>query len=51
MGKYRIAVVPGDGIGIEIAPEGIKVLDAVASQHGFSLNYEIFGWGAGYPRF
>jgi tartrate dehydrogenase/decarboxylase/D-malate dehydrogenase len=48
MQKYKIAVVPGDGIGMEIVPEGIKVLDAVAFKHGFSLEKEMFGWGAGY---
>ena len=28
---YRIAVIPGDGIGKEVMPEGLRVLDAVAS--------------------
>ena len=30
MKKHRIAVIPGDGIGKEVVPEGIRVLDAVA---------------------
>ena len=28
--RYRIAVIPGDGIGNEVIPEGMKVLEAVA---------------------
>ena len=29
--RYRIAVIPGDGIGKEVMPEGIRVLDAAAA--------------------
>ena len=32
MKTYRIAVIPGDGIGKEVVPEGIRVLDAVAAE-------------------
>ncbi|TWO32802.1 tartrate dehydrogenase [Seonamhaeicola sediminis] len=45
---YKIAVVPGDGIGNEIVPEGLRVINAVAEKHGFSIETESFGWGAGY---
>lgn len=31
MKKFRIAVIPGGGIGKEVMPEGIKVLDAAGS--------------------
>lgn len=48
MSNYKIAVVPGDGIGHEIVPEGLKVLDAVAGKYGFTLEKETFDWGAGY---
>ncbi|WP_236274558.1 isocitrate/isopropylmalate family dehydrogenase [Pseudomonas congelans] len=30
--QYKIAVIPGDGIGKEVMPEGIRVLDAVAAR-------------------
>ena len=30
----KIAVIPGDGIGWEVVPEGIKVLEAVGAKHG-----------------
>ena len=39
MKTYKIAVLKGDGIGPEIVDEAIKVLDAVASKFGFSLEY------------
>jgi len=38
--KYRIAVLPGDGIGPEVMKEAIKVLDKVSATHGFALAYE-----------
>jgi isocitrate/isopropylmalate dehydrogenase len=31
MKSYKIAVIPGDGIGKEVVPEGIRVLDAAAA--------------------
>jgi tartrate dehydrogenase/decarboxylase/D-malate dehydrogenase len=46
--NYKIAVVPGDGIGNEIVPEGLRVIEAVAKKHKFSITTEEFGWGAGY---
>ncbi len=42
--EYRIAVIPGDGIGREVVPEGIQVLDAAASRHGFRLQWDEFSW-------
>jgi len=47
---YRIAVIPGDGIGPEIVPAGIRILDAAAEQFGFGLEYEEFPYGAGYYK-
>lgn len=41
---YRIAVIPGDGIGREVVPEGIRVLDAAASKFGFRLQWDEFDW-------
>ncbi|MDT5074357.1 MAG: tartrate dehydrogenase/decarboxylase / D-malate dehydrogenase [Mycobacterium sp.] len=39
---YRIAVIPGDGIGTEVVPEGLRVLDAAAAAFDFTLAYEQF---------
>ena len=47
---YKIAVIPGDGIGTEIVPAGIKVLNAAAKAFGFQLQYEEFPYGAGYYK-
>ena len=46
--NHRIAVIPGDGIGKEVVPEGIRVLDAAAKRHGFSLEWETFPWSCEY---
>jgi 3-isopropylmalate dehydrogenase len=37
---YRIAVLPGDGIGPEIMAEALKVLEVLQSAHGLSLTLE-----------
>lgn len=50
MKTYRIAVVEGDGIGHEIVPAGLDVLQAAARQHGFRLQTENFPFGAGYYK-
>ena len=36
----RIAVIPGDGIGKEMMPEGLRALDAAARRHGLEFRYE-----------
>ncbi|HVR85326.1 MAG TPA: isocitrate/isopropylmalate family dehydrogenase, partial [Planctomycetota bacterium] len=49
MKTYRIALIPGDGIGQEVAPQGVRVLDAVSKAEGsFRLDYESFQWGCAY---
>jgi tartrate dehydrogenase/decarboxylase/D-malate dehydrogenase len=44
MKSFRIAVIPGDGIGKEVIPEGMRVLDAAASRFGFELDWTTFDW-------
>jgi tartrate dehydrogenase/decarboxylase/D-malate dehydrogenase len=47
--NYQIAVIPGDGIGNEVMPEGLKVLDTVARKTGrFHLHYTHLPWGSAY---
>ena len=48
MKNYRIATIPGDGIGKEVVPPGMRVLDAAAKQHGFSLTWDHFPWSCAY---
>lgn len=50
MKTYKIAVVNGDGVGHEIVPAGMRVLDKVAKKYSFQLDYESFPWGAGYYK-
>ncbi|MDQ3695476.1 MAG: tartrate dehydrogenase [Chloroflexota bacterium] len=47
---FRIAVIPGDGIGQEVVREGLRVLDHLAATSGGALAfaYETFPWGSGY---
>jgi len=44
--SYRIAVLPGDGIGTEVLAEGVKVLEAVAALSGLNFRFEHFDFGA-----
>ena len=41
---YRIAVIPGDGIGGEVIPVGQRAAEAVAAQHGFRIDWTGFDW-------
>ena len=44
MSTYKIAVIPGDGIGREVVPEGQRVLEAVARRFGFQFEWVDFDW-------
>ncbi len=49
MVTHRVAVIPGDGIGTEVIPVGVKVLEAVAEVHGgFRFQFEWFDWSCQY---
>jgi tartrate dehydrogenase/decarboxylase/D-malate dehydrogenase len=39
-----IAVIPGDGIGKEVVPVGMRVLDAAGRKFGFTLKWNVFPW-------
>jgi tartrate dehydrogenase/decarboxylase/D-malate dehydrogenase len=43
---YRIAVIPGDGIGKEVMPEGVRVLEAAARKFGFELRNDDFDFAS-----
>lgn len=44
---YRIAVIPGDGIGNEVIPAGLTVLEALSTViPGLSFHFNHFNWGA-----
>ena len=44
MSTHRIAVIAGDGIGKEVMPEGVRVLEAVASRFNIGLELKAFGF-------
>ena len=46
MPTHRIAVVAGDGIGKEVVPEGLRVLDAVARKQGIDLRFDHFDFAS-----
>jgi tartrate dehydrogenase/decarboxylase / D-malate dehydrogenase len=48
--QFNIAVIPGDGIGNEVVPVGLRVLDRLAESSGgtLSFSYEHFPWGCDY---
>lgn len=48
MATHAIAVIPGDGIGVEVVTEGVKVLEAAGERAGVSFGFEQFPWGCGY---
>src|SRR5215210_3389598 len=51
MNSYRIAAVPGDGIGKEVIAAGVEVLRELADRDGgFKLDFESFDWGSDYYK-
>jgi tartrate dehydrogenase/decarboxylase/D-malate dehydrogenase len=44
----RIAVIPGDGIGKEVIPVGMRVIDAAGQKFGFAFKWEVFPWSCEY---
>ena len=44
MKTHKIAVIAGDGIGKEVMPEGVRVLDASARKFGIGLSFDYFDW-------
>jgi tartrate dehydrogenase/decarboxylase/D-malate dehydrogenase len=48
MMTQRIAVMPGDGVGREVVPEGLRVLEAVARRFDLSFKFDEFDWSCDY---
>lgn len=46
MKVHKIAVMAGDGIGKEVMPEGLRVIEAAARRHGIGLEFEHFDWSS-----
>ncbi|MFZ0726109.1 MAG: tartrate dehydrogenase [Desulfobacterales bacterium] len=45
---HRIALIPGDGIGKEVIPEGVRVIEALAAKNGFDISFEHFPYSCEY---
>ncbi|MEJ1160137.1 tartrate dehydrogenase [Prosthecomicrobium sp. N25] len=51
MKTYRIAAIPGDGIGTEVVEAGVEVLTSLAERDGgFALAFDRFDWGGEYYK-
>jgi tartrate dehydrogenase/decarboxylase/D-malate dehydrogenase len=51
MKSYKIAAIPGDGIGTEVVAAGVEVLDAIAQRDGnFAFKVDHFEWGGEYYK-
>jgi tartrate dehydrogenase/decarboxylase/D-malate dehydrogenase len=48
MATHKIAIVKGDGIGVDVVNEGIKVLDALAPKYGITWDYTELPWSSDY---
>ncbi|GAC1301963.1 MAG: tartrate dehydrogenase [Steroidobacteraceae bacterium] len=48
MKKYRIALIAGDGIGQEVVPEGVRVLEETGRRFGISFDWDARPWGCEY---
>ncbi|MEJ2589717.1 MAG: isocitrate/isopropylmalate family dehydrogenase [Deltaproteobacteria bacterium] len=48
MKLYRIAVIPGDGVGSEVSAEAVKLLEGAAEKYGFQVETTPFEWGCDY---
>ena len=44
MKKHTIAIMPGDGIGVEVMPEALRVLNAVTEKYGITFDYQHYDW-------
>ena len=48
MRTYRIATIPGDGIGNEVVPEGMRVLEAAGRRFGVEFHWDALPWSCEY---
>jgi tartrate dehydrogenase/decarboxylase/D-malate dehydrogenase len=48
LSEYKIAVIRGDGIGVDVVEEALKVLNALAPKHGIQWDFTEFPWSSEY---
>ena len=50
MKSYSVICIPGDGIGLEVTPPAMQVVDVLAKKYDFRVNWESVPWGSEYFR-
>ena len=48
MQRFSIAVIPGDGVGQEVVPAALRVLETIGPRHDTTFDLKTFDWGADY---
>src|SRR5579862_6151465 len=48
MKRFSIAVIPGDGVGQEVTPAAMRVLEVSGRKFDAAFDFEEFAWGAAY---
>src|ERR1700732_2729758 len=48
MKRFSIAVIPGDGVGQEVTPAALRVVEVAAAKFDAAFDFEEFAWGAAY---
>ena len=48
MPSFHIAVIAGDGVGVEVIPPAKRVLEKLGRQHQLQFNFQDFDWGSDY---
>ncbi|MFO1311961.1 MAG: isocitrate/isopropylmalate family dehydrogenase, partial [Burkholderiales bacterium] len=48
MAEHKVAVIPGDGIGKEVMPEGVRAVEAAARKFGIGIAFTSFDWSCDY---
>ena len=48
MKRFSIAVIPGDGVGQEVIPAALRVLEVIGRKFDAAFDFDEFAWGAAY---
>jgi isocitrate/isopropylmalate dehydrogenase len=48
MPAFQIAVIAGDGVGVEVIPPAKRVLEQISRRHQLEFRYQDFDWGSGH---
>ena len=48
--RHKVISIPGDGIGLEVTPAAMEVVDALGKKHGFTIDWNLVDWGSDYFR-